>query len=631
MQKCGVNTLRTFALTAIAMINKTKSINFHLKRMKRALSYLVVGVGLFMFSCSRNKDAGPANMASKQSISALTDKGLLLDTIIREGDVYVFDFDQTDSLRIPQQDITAIAPDPAHWRTTLTFSDKTTLVVPSKGGSLDYIVEDIKLNPSGYNPLAALVNVWLPTYGRVKVTVHGKNGDAGTITHLCHEDMPRQNVPVLGLYANYDNIVDLTFTDRIGRERGSTTIHIRTAPLAVQDFPRWKLVKSQPGKIEPGVNLVNYPGMSEADVSLPYMIDNEGELRWLLLFKSSPDLQHLSASIGLKRTNSGTFIAGDQSQPRIVEIDMFGNLLRQWDLQKFGYTFHHEVKEATNGNLLVTVTKTAARLRNGDPRVYDHIIELDRASGSLVKEWDLANMLDTARYVKPDGITPPQYSQNPTNWAHNNSINEIGSDLLATARYQGIFRFTRAGNIQWIISPHKYWGAAYQPYLLKPVDESGSLVTDPAVINGDAHTAGFDWPWGPHTPVVLSEDHILVFDNGYNRNWVPNFGSGANNYSRVVEYKIDVLNKTVQQVWSYGQERGAQCFSQAISSVQLLPKTGHILFCPGMIVPTSIGNGGRIVEIDPVTKEVLFEMEIVTNSGTAFHRVNRIALYPDAI
>jgi arylsulfate sulfotransferase len=368
--------------------------------------------------------------------------------------------------------------------------------------------------------------------------------------------------------------------------------------------------------------------MSEVDVSIPYMIDNEGELRWLLDFKKSQDLKNLSFSIGLKRTKQGTFIAGDQSEPRIVEIDMFGNLQHQWDLGKLGYTFHHEIAESANGNFLITVSKSSARLRNGQPRMNDHIIELDQTTGALVREWDLAAQLDTSRYVKPDGITPPEFAQNPNNWAHNNAITEIGGNLLATARYQGIFSFNREGNVNWIISPHKLWGERYRSLLLQPVAEDGTTITDAAVIDGDAHIAGFDWPWGPHTPIALSEDRVLVFDNGYNRNWASNFGPGITSYSRVVEYKVDKTNRTVQQVWSYGQSRAAQGFSQAVSGVQYLEKTGHVLFCPGMGVPTSIGSGGRIVEVDPKTNEVIFELEIAANSGFAFHRVTRIPLYP---
>lgn len=581
---------------------------------------------LLLFSCKKDRETAN-QLSSKLALTSKIDVGELLLDVKQNSQEYVFNFEK-GTVNIPVPDIVEVTPNLDRWFTNLIFSDGSELIVPTKGTSLDFVVEGIKIDPSGYNPLAALVNVELPTYGRVRVTVRGKHGQLGTITHLCSDETPRQSVPILGLYADYNNVVDLAFTDFEGKERGSTTIHIRTQAVTVQDFPKWKIVKGQTEKMEPGINLVSYPGQSELDTSLPYMIDNEGELRWLLLLKKSPDLQKFAGSIGLKRTKKGTFISGDQSQQRVVEMDLFGNLVNQWDLAKLGYGFHHEISEAANGNFLINVTKVAARLNNREPRINDFIIELNPQTGVLVNEWDLAKQLDTARYVKPDGITPPAFSQSPNNWAHNNSITEIGENLLATARYQGIFSFNHSGMTQWIISPHKNWGTKYQSLLLKPIAEDGRAITDPAVINGDAAIAGFDWPWGPHTPVALAKDRILVFDNGYNRQWVSNFAPGVISYSRVVEYKIDMANRTVQQVWSYGKDRGAQGFSQAISGVQYLGQTGHVLFCPGMGVATSIGSGGRIVEIDPKTKEVIFDLEIATGSGTAFHRVTRMPLYP---
>ncbi|WET71374.1 aryl-sulfate sulfotransferase [Sphingobacterium sp.] len=600
------------------------------QRMGRFFTTLILPLICFVllfFSCKKDRET-TNELSSKLALTSKIDAGELLLDVNQHTLEYVFNFEK-GAVNVPVKDILKITSDLAHWRTKLSFSDGSEVEVPTKGTSLDFIVENIKLDPSGYNPLSAMVNVWLPTYGRVRVTVHGKHGKLGAITHLCNDDTPRQNVPILGLYADYDNVVDLAFTDREGNERGSTTIHIITQALTVQDFPQWKIVKGQTEKMEPGINLVSYPGQSELDTSLPYMIDNEGELRWLLLLKKSPDLQKFSGSIGLKRTKKGTFISGDQSQQRVVEIDLFGNLINQWDLGKLGYGFHHEVSEAANGNFLINVTKVAARLTNGEPRINDFIIELNPQTGVLVNEWDLAKQLDTTRYIKPDGITPPAFSQSPNNWAHNNSITEIGEDLLATARYQGIFSFNHSGVTQWIISPHKNWGAKYQTLLLKPIAEDGTAITDPAVINGDAAVAGFDWPWGPHTPVALSKDRILVFDNGYNRQWKSNFAPGVKSFSRVVEYKVDLTNRTVQQVWSYGKDRGTQGFSQAISGVQYLGQTGHVLFCPGMGVATSIGSGGRVVEIDPKTKEVIFDLEVATGSGTAFHRVTRMPLYPE--
>lgn len=600
------------------------------QRMGRFFTTLILPLICFVllfFSCKKDRET-TNELSSKLALTSKIDAGELLLDVNQRTLEYVFNFEK-GAVNVPVKDILKITSDLAHWSTKLSFSDGSEVEVPTKGTSLDFIVENIKLDPSGYNPLSAMVNVWLPTYGRVRVTVRGKHGKLGTITHLCNDDTPRQNVPILGLYADYDNVVDLAFTDREGNERGSTTIHIITQALTVQDFPQWRIVKGQTEKMEPGINLVSYPGQSELDTSLPYMIDNEGELRWLLLLKKSPDLQKFSGSIGLRRTKKGTFISGDQSQQRVVEIDLFGNLINQWDLGKLGYGFHHEVSEAANGNFLINVTKVAARLTNGEPRINDFIIELNPQTGVLVNEWDLAKQLDTTRYIKPDGITPPAFSQSPNNWAHNNSITEIGEDLLATARYQGILSFNHSGVTQWIISPHKNWGAKYQTLLLKPIAEDGTAITDPAVINGDAAVAGFDWPWGPHTPVALSKDRILVFDNGYNRQWKSNFAPGVKSYSRVVEYKVDLTNRTVQQVWSYGKDRGEEGFSQAISGVQYLPKTGHVLFCPGMGVATSIGSGGRVVEIDPKTKAVIFDLEVATGSGTAFHRVTRMPLYPE--
>lgn len=582
---------------------------------------------VLIHSCSR-KDILPSEIKSKTSLQQFIDNGDLLNSFTKDKTVYTFAF-ETGNLQVPENEIKQINSIPEQWKTIIAFTDNTQLVVPTKGTSLNFIVENIQLNPSGVNPLAAIANVSLPTYGRVKVTVLGKNGAAGNITHLCHAQTAKQAVPILGLYPNYNNDVQLTFTDKNGKERGSANIKIQTTSLPA-NFPDLSLVKSDPQKMEPGVNLVSYPGESELDISIPYMVDNEGAVRWVLLFKSSADLNPFSASIGLHRTKKGTFISGDQAKPRIVEIDMFGNLLKQWDLQKLGYTFHHEVTEAQNGNFLVTVTKPSARLTDGKPRVNDHIIELDPFNNSVVKEWDFANLVDTSRYLKPDGFTPPEFSQNPTNWVHNNSIAELENNLLATMRYQGILSFTHAGNLRWLISPHKYWSQKFQSYLLNPIDENGNPVTDPAVINGDAAAPGFDWPWGPHTPVVLPDNNILVFDNGYNRNWV-SLALKDNNYSRVVEYKVDETKKTVQQVWSFGHTLGANGFSQALSGVQYLPITKHILFCPGMGVKTSKGLGGRIIELDPITKEIIFNLEITVSSISAFHRATRMSLYPDTI
>ncbi len=590
---------------------------------------LAVLFWLTLLACEKKEDIPPVETAGfKKTIEETVNNGEILTGWNKEGAQYVFQFEK-EKIEIPVQAISGITEKAEEWKTVLTFSDQSELVIPSRGGSLDFMVKDLTLNPSGYNPLAARVEVLLPATGRVKITVHGKNGSRGTISHLFRGREMRQHLPVLGLYANYTNQVDIIFTDLEGNERGKTRLTLPTDPLVLPGSPDVFVKVAKSERMEPGVNLVSYPGQSEIDTSCPYMLDEDGEVRWVLLLKNSPDLARFSQSIGLKRTAKGTFISGDMAEDRIVELDVLGNLVKQWDLKKLGYSFHHEVTEAKNGHFLVTVSKINAVLSNGKPRINDFIIELNPTTGAVVKEWDLATMLDTARYQKPDGITPPEFAQSPGNWAHNNSITESGDNLLATLRYQGIFNYTPSGKVNWIISPHRNWGKAYQPLLLTPVDRSGQPITDEAVLLGEKTHPDFEWSWGPHTPVVLPNGNFIVFDNGYNRNFVNNMMPGVQNYSRAVEYQVDEVRKTVRQVWEYGKSRGNETFSQALSGVQYLPSTGHVLFCPGMGTLTQKGNGGHVIEVDPRTGEVVFEVQITSPTYTAFHRVTRMPLYPE--
>lgn len=61
-----------------------------------------------------------------------------------------------------------------------------------------------------------------------------------------------------------------------------------------------------------------------------------------------------------------------------------------------------------------------------------------------MQEWDLVHMLDSARYGMTDyDLTSDPFAQSASNWAHNNGIVEWGDDYLATARYQGIFKFNK--------------------------------------------------------------------------------------------------------------------------------------------------------------------------------------------
>ena len=181
----------------------------------------------------------------------------------------------------------------------------------------------------------------------------------------------------------------------------------------------------------------------------------------------------------------------------------------------------------------------------------------------------------------------------------------------------------------YILAPHREWGTSgggtdLTQFLLTPLDANNTPITDMDVLDGISNHPDFEWSWYQHSPILMPNGNLMVFDNGDNRNY-----TGAGPYSRAVEYEIDETNKTIKQVWQYGKERGAETYSRIVSKVSYVADNNSILFTPG--AATDGGTpGGKIVEVDYNSKSVLFEATIMppnTVFNISFHNVLRINLY----
>lgn len=588
-------------------------------------------IGLFILSgliaCSEDDNESCSIIV--QDIQGPIESGEILKSTSLDNHFYKFTF-ESESIEIPEKMVQSIDVDSAKWKTVLTLVDGNTYIIPSMGTSIDELIVNVTVNPSGYNPLAANITMNLPALGRMKIVVHSKpDSYTPNVEYFFNSIEKGQTITVLGLYPNYENQVDLIYTDKQGNERGRSLIKIKIGTLEYLHLPKkCRVTKIDPSKIEPGMNLINSPGESETDTSIPYMVDFDGEIRWILDWRNHPYLDHISQCCGLKRLHNGNYFVGDKNNHQLAEINVLGEIIHRWDLKKMGFAFHHDITEKADGKLLITVTKNDAKLQGGtDVRIYDHVIEFDPVKGQINKFWDFTAILDSSRIL--DGWTPgPGLKvQDKSNWLHNNGIDEsIDGDIICTARWQGVFKYSYSGDLKWIIAPHCNWGNKYQKYLLMPLDKSGTPITDPDVLNGKKRHPDFDWFWGGHCPVELPNGNVLVFDNGFCR-WYTS--AHDINYSRAVEYKIDEKNMTIQQVWEYGYEM-ADYYAAAVSGVDYLKQTGNYLFCPGMGNRLSNGSaGGRMVEIDPKSNTVVFELELESSYSTLFHRANRISLYPD--
>lgn len=479
--------------------------------------------------------------------------------------------------------------------------------------------DSVILNPTGYAPLSALVNYSYTTPGKTKIIVFGKHGDNSNIEHQFEDYGSLHSVPIIGLYPDYNNTVEIVLFGNNGDSIAKAIVNIQTGSLP-DSMPSSITVDSANYDVmEPGINLVS--SFSSRVPTRPYMLDNYGDIRWLLDYSSHPELNSLFYDCGIARLRNGNFYFANFETNKIYEVDLVGKIVNSWGLS--GYNFHHEVLEMPNGNFLVCVARPSSTHTNGTPTTEDYIVEVDRQAGTIINTWDLKESLDEYRTA---------LTTNAVDWIHVNALYYDSTDntIIISGRTQGVVKLTFDNKVKWILSAHKGWGKNRRgedlnQYLLTALDANGNIITDTSVQSGYKNHPDFEWCWYQHSCILIPNGDLMLFDNGTNRNFNPN---QTNFYSRAVEYKIDPVNMTVQQIWEYGKERGMETYSAVISCVQFLPEKNHVLFCPGYQVANANGKGGKIVEVDYTTRKAVFQSSISTPNALGFHRAKRIGAYP---
>ncbi len=481
--------------------------------------------------------------------------------------------------------------------------------------------DSLVLNPSGFAPLSAQIQLRTSQPVTVDIRVVGKNGQGSDVIHTFTEPGSELDIPVHGLYADYANEVILDFFDAAGDTLETKIYEIQTAPLNVE-LPEITIQEANRDQMAEGMTLVNYLGYNQEEFpKKPLIFDTWGDIRWYLDYTESPVLSKLFYDNGLERLKNGNFYFaegadfGGGGSNTIYEIDLFGTILNTWEMP--GYAFHHDVVEKPNGNFLVTVSKL------GEPTIEDYIIEIDRESKSIVNTWDLNFSLDNSRTALID---------NEVDWIHVNAVAYDPSDdtIIVSGRTQAMVKLTQDNEVVWIMGPHLGWdisggGKDLNPYLLQPLDSQGNPITNAAVLSGVENHPDFEWNWYQHATKLMPNGHVILFDNGDNRNF-----TGAETYSRAVEYEIDAANMTVKQIWQYGKDRGAGIYSRIVSDVDYLADNSHMLISPGASGDAG-AKFGKSIEVDYPSGEVIFEATIKSQKALSevvvLHRTERLSLY----
>ena len=473
-------------------------------------------------------------------------------------------------------------------------------------------------NPAGFAPLTAEVALTTSRPVQVEVVVAGR-GAADELRHRFPAVSQQARLPILGLYPGFDNTITLRFLDAGGALLGEVTRTIST-PSVLRDLPDVTINAATPSAMKPGMNLVSYFGYeTEFSPQRPFIFDADGAIRWYLDFSRHPNLANLFYDDGVERLANGNLYFGDGSTGRIIEMDMLGRIVQTWTIP--GYGFHHQVLEKPNGNFVVTVNK------DGAATVEDYLIEIDRETGAIVREWDLNQSLEYGRRAWPTA-----FADLNVDWFHANGVAYDPADdaIIVSGRTQGTVKLTNDNAVVWILAPHRSWGTAgdgtdLTTRLLQPLDADGQPITDASVLEGTTNHPDFEWAWYQHAPELMPDGTLLLFDNGDNRNY-----TDQPLYSRAVAYRIDPGAMTIQQIWHYGKERGGETFSRIVSDVDYHAAEDNVVFMPGAAA-SGAGAYGKVVEVDYATRAVVFEATITPPTapfGITFHRVERLSLYP---
>lgn len=449
----------------------------------------------------------------------------------------------------------------------------------------------IIVNPYEISPLTALILFETRDLTAPTVTIVGE--DESTTFTKTFTPNKKHVLPIYGLYPDRNNEVIITLNGE------DYTFHIQTDPLP-EDFALPTDVTADKEELDQELYFVT---PSSQGYTAAY--DINGDVRWYLTENMIWDVQRLRN--GNIMLSSNRLINPPYYTTGLVEMDLTGKIYYEYVLPG-GY--HHDVYELENGNLLVASND----FESGT--VEDYIVEIERDTGNIVKRIDLKEILPMD---EGKNLMATDYD-----WFHNNSVwydSNTNSITLSGRHQDAVVNIDyNSLEINWIVGSHDGWSEEYQKYFLDPIGDD------------------FEWQWAQHAAMILPNGDLFVFDNGNNRSKTEKDSvKASDNYSRGVIYHINTIDKTIEQVWEYGKDRGSEFYSPYISDVDYLEEDHYLIHSGGINTvdgkpgnePAGLENVDSMNSITTEVKndEVIFEMNLPTN----LYRAEKMDLYSNSV
>lgn len=457
----------------------------------------------------------------------------------------------------------------------------------------------VVLNPYMLNPLSALVLFKTEERVTATVTVAGKTAEASiektfsaNTTHI---------LPILGLYPDHDNDVEIFLSSKESKK-----LTISTSPLP-EGVDVVRSIETKPEYMKDNMMFI-----TPTATSLPLAVDHAGDCRWFLT---------KNFTFNLMRAQNGNLIIGSDRlmHPKyhmsgVVEMDMLGKIYTEYCVNG---CYHHDQIELEDGNLIILAQDFHSET------IEDQAVLIDRNTGEELKRWDFKDVIP-----QDVGQAGHWYAKD---WFHNNAVwyDKKTHSLSFSGRHQDVIinMDFETGKLNWILGDPENWPAELvEKYFFTPV--------------GD--TDNFDWQYEQHACLITPNGDVMCFDNGNFRSKDPEKRIlNKDNFSRGVRYRINTDDMTIEQVWQFGKELGADFFSPYICNVEYYDEGHYMVHSGGIAYKDGVCSelmGAILDPNDPGTDILSRTVELVDDVITydmtitgQYYRAEKLPLYHDKV
>ena len=410
-----------------------------------------------------------------------------------------------------------------------------------------YFIRD----PYGISPLSGLILFETDMATRYVVRVVGKTEEATLEFHTPLATV--HQIPVLGLYAGYSNVIQLLAYDTATDGPGEllTTITTQT-PSLPEAIPTPELIVTTHAFFGDDW-MVMVPSTDQFAVAY----DAFGDVRWYLTTSFAGVMEPLMNGHYLVSTER--FVQEPYYASGFYEIDLLGKIHVEYQVP---HGVYGDVTELPGGNLL-TISNT---FTNG---VQDLVIEIERTTGRVIRSWDMNDYLDIA-----DG-----FNQMFTfdDWVHVTSVAYDPQDdlvLIASRHKDAVIAIDRlTDELVYLLGDTTRWASPKVPLFLDDPQDN-------------------NWFYGPNSIDVMADGRILLFDNGNHRSkLLANYVLPTMNRSYARIYDINLDNRTATLDATPGESITALSYSPYLSNATELAEDTYLLHSGG-IASTAAGAIG---------------------------------------